>query len=162
MDEWPENKTKPEDGSDKSGIASGTSIRHLHMDPAATDQVETLGCLEISDIADVLTNPELSAANRHELATCSFRLLGCVSGDGVDWLSYYQHPDFEPKGLYFNCMEFREPHPGNPAFSVNRASLGNAGAMLERAGIGTFGLLVEKLRDGIRDLPSGFGKVKLL
>ena len=162
MDEWPENKTKPEDGSDKSGIASGTSIRHLHMDPAATDQVETLGCLEISDIANVLTNPELSAANRHELATCSFRLLGCVSGDGVDWLSYYQHPDFEPKGLYFNCMEFRELHPGNPAFSVNRASLGNAGAMLERAGIGTFGLLVEKLRDGIRDLPSGFGKVKLL
>jgi hypothetical protein len=162
MEEWPENKTTPEGRSDKSGIASGTSIRHLHMDPAATDQVETLGCLEISDIADVLTNPELSAANRHELATCSFRLLGCVSGGGVDWLSYYQQADFEPKGLYFNCMEFRELHSGNPAFSVNRESLGNAGAMLERAGIGTFGMLVEKLRDGIGELPSGFGRVKLL
>jgi hypothetical protein len=162
MEKWPENKTIPEGRSDKSGIASGISIRHLHMNPAATDQVETLGCLEIPDIADVLTNPELSAVNRHELARCSFRLLGCVSGDGVDWLSYYLQADFEPKGLYFNCMEFREFHSGNPVFSVNRVSLGNAGAMLERAGIGTFGMLVEKLRDGIRELPSGFGSVKLL
>lgn len=162
MKEQPKNIAIPEDGKDKSGIASGTSIRHLHMDPATTDQVESLGGLEISDIANVLTNPELSAVNRHELAMCSFRLLGCVSGDGVDWLSYYQQPDFEPKGLYFNCMEFRERHSCNPVFSVNRESLGNAGAMLERAGIGTFGMLVEKLRDGIGELPSGFGRVKLL
>lgn len=158
----PEKFELPEDGKDKSRIASGTSIRHLHMDPAASDQVESLGGFEVSDIADVLTNPELSAVNRNELAKCSFRLLGCISGDGVDWLSYYQQPDFEPKGLYFNSMEFREIHPGNPVFSVNRESLGNAGAMLERAGIGTFGMLVEKLRDGIEQLPSGFGRVKLL
>jgi|GEM_PF-1061822 len=158
----PEKFELPEDGKDKSGIASGTSIRHLHMNPAASDQVESLGGLEVSDIADVLTNPELSVVNRNELAKCSFRLLGCISGDGVDWLSYYQQPDFEPKGLYFNSMEFRELHPGNPVFSVNRESLGNAGAMLERAGIGTFGMLVEKLRDGIGQLPSGFGRVKLL
>ena len=100
----PEKFELPEDGKDKSGIASGTSIRHLHMNPAASDQVESLGGLEVSDIADVLTNPELSVVNRNELAKCSFRLLGCISGDGVDWLSYYQQPDFEPKGLYFNSM----------------------------------------------------------
>jgi hypothetical protein len=162
MKEQPKNIAIPEDGNDKSGIVSGTSIRHLHMDPATTDQVESLGGLEFSDISNVLTNPELSAVNRHELATCSFRLLGCVSGGVVDWLSYYQQPDFEPKGLYFNCMEFRELHTGSPVFSVNRESLGNAGAMLERAGIGTFGMLIEKLRNGIGEQPTGFGRIKLL
>lgn len=146
---------------DTRSIPLGLSIRHLHLNPTVTDQVEALGCKTLSNIVDILTNPELSAESRQQLATHSFRLLGCISGHDVDWLSYYDHPGFEPKGLYFHCIEFRNIDAKNPVFAVNRDSFGNAGAMLERAGYPTFGLLIDHLRTGLSELPQGFGDKKL-
>ncbi|PHS21392.1 MAG: hypothetical protein COA85_13080 [Robiginitomaculum sp.] len=146
---------------DARSIPLGLSIRHLHLNPTVTDQVEALGCKTLSNIVGVLTNPELSAESRQQLATHSFRLLGCISGHDVDWLSYYDHPGFEPKGLYFHCIEFRDIDAKNPVFAINRDSFGNAGAMLERAGYPTFGLLIDYLRTGLSELPLGFGSKKL-
>ena len=146
---------------DAHSILLGLSIRHLHLNPAVTDQIETLGCKTLTDIVGVLTNPELPAKSRQQLATHSFRLLGCISGHDVDWLSYYEHPGFEPKGLYFHCIEFRNIDAKNPVFAINRDSFGNAGAMLERAGYPSFGLLIDHLRTGLSELPLGFGDKKL-
>ena len=142
-------------------IPRGLSIRHLHLNPTVTYQIETLGCETLSDIVGVLTNPELSSENRQQLATHSFRLLGCVSGHDVDWLSYYGHPGFEPKGLYFHCSEFRDINANNPVFAINRDSFGNAGAMLELSGCSAFGPLLDHLRTGIPEFPPGFGSKKL-
>lgn len=146
---------------DARSIPLGLSVRHLHLNSTVTDQIETLGCKTLTDIVGVLTNPELSVESRQQLATHSFRLLGCISGHDVDWLFYYGRPEFEPKGLYFHCSEFRDIDVNNPVFAINRDSFGNAGAMLERAGYPTFGLLIDHLRTGLSELPLGFGDKKL-
>jgi len=150
------------DGNEAKSLATaGVSIRHLHLSPTATGQIEALGRNQLPSIMNVLASPNLSQETREELLLSSFRLLGCVSGHDVDWLSYYSHPNFLPRGLYFNCSEFKDIDTNHPGFAVNRASFGNAGAMLERAGLTTFGLLLDQLRIGIPEFPSGFGTTKL-
>lgn len=156
MEDGAKKHVKSEVDESFDDTASGISIRHLHLDPIAIDQIATLGCITISDIAGALTNSNLSMRSRDKLTTSCFRLLECASGSDVDWLAYYEHPNFEPSCLYFNCMEFQNINSDNPVFLVNQSSFGDAGAMLEHAGYKTFGLLVDQLRKGIPEMPPGF------
>lgn len=138
------------------------SIRHLHMDPQVAEQLEELGCISLSDISALLTTYELDDEISDVLAVASAALMSCISGANIDWLGYYERSEFECNGLFFQCAEFSNVNLDNPSFAVNRASFGNAGAMLERAGLDNFGILIGTLREGMLEPPLGMGRIKIL
>jgi len=138
------------------------SIRHLHLDPQVSDQLEELGCISLSDISGLLATYDLEDEIGGALAEASAALMSCVSGATIDWLRYYERSEFECNGLFFQCAELSGFGPDKPSFAVNRASFGNAGAMLERAGLDNFGVLIEKLQEGIHVPPPGMGSIKVL
>lgn len=138
------------------------SIRHLHMDPQIVEQLEELGCVCLSDISGLLATYELDDEVNGVLTETSAALMACISDATIDWLRFYERSEFECNGLFFQCAEFSSVGLDAPTFAVNRASLGNAGAMLERAGLDNFGILIGKLREGIRVPPPGMGRIKIL
>ena len=138
------------------------SIRHLHMDPQIVEQLEELGCVCLSDISGLLATYELDDEISDVLAETSAALMACISDATIDWLKFYERSEFECNGLFFQCAEFSSVGLDTPSFAVNRASLGNAGAMLERAGLDDFGVLIRNLREGIPVPPPGMGNIKIL
>ena len=132
------------------------------MDPQVAEQLEELGCVCLSDISGLLATYELDDEISSTLIETSAALLACISDTNIDWLRFYERSEFECNGLFFQCAEFSSVGLDTPSFAVNRASLGNAGAMLERAGLDDFTVLVRKLREGIRVPPPGMGNIKIL
>ncbi|WP_133169788.1 hypothetical protein [Yoonia maritima] len=132
------------------------------MDLQIAEQLEELGCVCLSDISGLLATYELDDEISEVLAETSAALMACISGATIDWLRFYERPEFECNGLFFQCVEFSSVGLDTPNFAVNRASLGNAGAMLERAGLDDFGVLVKELREGMRVPPPGMGGIKTL
>ncbi|MDC1335311.1 hypothetical protein N8307_10375 [Planktomarina temperata] len=132
------------------------------MDPHVTGQLEELGCVCLSDISGLLATYELDEDVRCTLIETSAALMASVADINIDWLRFYERSEFECNGLFFQCAEFSSVGLDTPSFAVNRASLGNAGAMLERAGLDDFAILVRKLREGIRVPPTGMGNTTIL
>lgn len=132
------------------------------MDPQIVEQLEELGCVCLSDISGLLATYELDDEISDVLAETSAALMACISDVTIDWLKFYERSEFECNGLFFQCAEFSSVGLDTPSFAVNRASLGNAGAMLERAGLDDFGVLTRNLREGIPVPPPGMGNIKIL
>ena len=132
------------------------------MDPQVAEQLEELGCVYLSDISGLLATNELDDEISCTLIETSAALMACISDTNIDWLRFYERSDFGCHGLFFQCAEFSSVGLDTPSFAVNRASLGNAGAMLELAGLDDFTVLVRKLREGIRFPPPGMGNTKIL
>lgn len=132
------------------------------MDPQVSEQLEELGCVCLSDISGLLATYKLDDEVSCTLIETSAALMACISDTNIDWLRFYGRSEFECNGLFFQCTEFSSVGLDTPSFAVNRASLGNAGAMLERAGLDDFTVLISKLREGIRVPPPGMGNIKIL
>lgn len=137
------------------------SLGHLHLQPETLKMIESFGFRLIGDTTTKSAELKLPDSVASELLHALRQLRSVTNGGTTDWLAYYALRNFHFHGLFFCSDEFRNIDSAHPAFSINRASFGNAGTMFERTGYNTFGSLLDGLRIGITDVPRGLGPKKL-
>jgi hypothetical protein len=97
---------------------------------------------------------------RHELVAALGDFAACTADDRTDWRAFWRRRGHRFEQLCATLPELEALGETAHRQPVNRATFGNAGAMLERAGYDDLGKLRDGLATGIQDVP-GLGRGKL-
>jgi hypothetical protein len=136
-------------------------LEHLQLPRKTTAALRTAGVRTLADACS-LAEANLVGHARYfsELADAVTQLRQSQLDDGINWRKYWKLRGNELHQLAAALPELSRLAAIAGEVQVDRASMGNAGAMLQAAGVVTIGDLVEGLRNGLAEV-QGLGRTKL-